>query len=125
MRDSLKNDNIKLVESCDMLKKNNEDIKGEYEKFKEKNLALKKKIDTLHFTESSLKNNDKMVKYYTGLPDYGTLLNIFEFVFPAPQEGRSSLTTFQQFCAVLAKLRLVHNYPLDAHLRLYHPIPSI
>ena len=78
MRDSLKDDNIKLVESCDMLKKNNEDIKGECENFNEQNLALKKKLDTLHFTESSLKNNDKMVKYYTGLPDYGTLLNIFE-----------------------------------------------
>lgn len=103
-RDILRDDNCKLVKTCDDLKK----IEGDKDKntLKEESLSLKKDLDLLHFTEASLEDNNKMIKYYTGLPDYHTLKSVYEFVFPVPQDSRSSLTTFQQFCAVLMKFRL-------------------
>ncbi len=104
-RDILKDDNCKLIEACNELKKiegDKEDVKS----LKEENKTLKKELDLLHFTEASLEDNNKMVKYYTGLPDYHTLKSVFEFVFSVTQASRSSLTTVQQFCAVLIKFCL-------------------
>ena len=59
-------------------------------------------------TESLLADDDKMVKYYTGLPSYELLKAIFEFVIVGLSSGffTSSCNVFEQFLIVLIKLRL-------------------
>ena len=53
-------------------------------------------------------DNDKMVKYYTGLPSYEVLKTIFDLVIIGVPSSRSasSCSLFQQFLIVMIKLHL-------------------
>ena len=64
------------------------------------------------FTEATLQN-DKCVQFYTGLPKFKLLKTIFDFVSPEKPSSTSAhtLAPFQEFIAVLIKLRL--NPPLQ------------
>ncbi|XP_065889366.1 uncharacterized protein [Dysidea avara] len=59
-------------------------------------------------TEAVLKNDDKRVKYYTGLPSYEVLKIIFDFVSKGLPDCFSGgkKTPFEQFFIALMKLRL-------------------
>ncbi len=102
----LKAEQKKLSELCNTMKENDEHSKNDKEKLKEQIQDLKAQINKVSISQSTLEGNDKMVKYYTGLPDFATLQSIFQLVYPNPPESRSRLTLFQQLCAVLMKLRL-------------------
>ena len=51
-------------------------------------------------------NDDKKVKYYTGLSNLGTLLLLLDLLLPGMSTVERSLTHFQQLVMVLLKLRL-------------------
>jgi len=60
----------------------------------------------LFLTAESLEHNDEKVKYYTGLPNFATLLLVFDVVTSGLNMSRGTLTTFQEIFMVLIKLRL-------------------
>lgn len=69
------------------------------------NSELNKKV----ISEEMLSKDDKMVKYYTGLPSYELLKTIYELVvigLPSDLFTGCSCSPFQQFIIVLMKLRL-------------------
>jgi len=57
------------------------------------------------FDISDFQNDDDRVKYYTGLPNFKVLTTVFEFLHEYVKCGKS-LSHFQEFVIVLAKLRL-------------------
>jgi len=74
---------------------------------------MQKKISTLEsrcLTMESLKDNDKQVKFYTGLPNYDTLKIVFELAskcLPSTTEhGHRKLTNSDEFLLTMIKLRL-------------------
>ena len=76
----------------------------------EENLALHSMKSSFLFRGDQLSDDDKKVKYYTGLPSYSVLKAIFDFVstdLELPDHminGKKSL--FEQLVLVLMKLRL-------------------
>ena len=73
-------------------------------KLSSKNVGLISKI----LSEELLVDNDKMAKYYTGLPSYEVLKTIFDLVVigvPSSQSA-SSCSLFQQFLIVMIKFHL-------------------
>ena len=66
------------------------------------------KLSTKVITEDLLAKDDKMVRYYTGLPSYEVLKAVYDLVIigiPSTLSA-SSCSLFQQFLIVLMKLRL-------------------
>ena len=64
----------------------------------------------LSIKEDVLKNDNKKVKYYTGLPSYALLKVVFNFVCEDMPNAIANckLTSFEQFIMTLMKLR--HNF---------------
>ena len=89
-----------------------EQVKGDHSRLVQENRALKLQIQSLQpFTKDMLRNDDEAVRFFTGLPKFSVLLAVFEFVLPEKLSQRSmTLSPFQQFMAVLLKLRM--NLPL-------------
>ena len=112
----------------DVLEKSQEDYKGLKVKYKEieeelaevsekysKVLEDKNRLDVMVLslskqviTEENLVNDDKKVKYYTGLPSYLLLKIVFDFVTVGLPKNYSfgACSTFQQFLITMMKLRL-------------------
>ena len=87
------------------------EVKNELSLLQKKNDKLNAENDKLRkrvVGESSLTDDDKAVKYYTGLPSYLMLQCIFDFVIVGLPNGffASSCSPFEQFLMVLMKLRL-------------------
>ena len=66
------------------------------------------KVNTKVITEDLLAKDDKMMKYYTGLPSYEALKAVHDLsIIGVPTSfSASSCSSFQQFLIVLMKLRL-------------------
>ena len=64
----------------------------------------------LSIKEDVLKNDDKKVKYYTGLPSYALIKVVFNFICEDMPNAIANckLTPFEQFIMTLMKLR--HNF---------------
>ena len=64
--------------------------------------------------KENLKNNDKLLRFYTGLSSFTVLMAVFNLVSVAiPESPTSKLSKFQAFVLTLMKLRLdVSNYDL-------------
>ena len=63
------------------------------------------------FSESDLQGNEAMVLFYTGLPTFQILKEVFDHVALAvPKTETSKLTNFEQFMLVMLKLRLNARY---------------
>ena len=58
------------------------------------------------FSDPYIHNDDAKVLFYTGLPNYATLLLVLEFVTSAITAPRGVLSPFQELFMVLMKLRL-------------------
>ncbi|XP_053383764.1 uncharacterized protein LOC123562971 [Mercenaria mercenaria] len=73
------------------------------------NMLLKSQISGLMLNQDSFKGNDDKVKYYTGLPglpDYLTLLTIFNFVREfLPKQRLSDLGAFERVVMTLMRLK--------------------
>ena len=74
--------------------------------------ALRREVEVLRrktslLDQHSFQNDNKMVLFYTGLPNYATLMLVFNFLLPhVPCSVRNSLTPFQEMLIFLMKLRL-------------------
>ena len=83
---------------------------AEISRLKDENVTLLKQISSLKeamITQESLNDSDAKVKYYTGLPSYGVLKAVFDFVYPCVRNySRTVLPLFDQFLMVLVRLRL-------------------
>ena len=82
---------------------------GECNKLKEEKRRLLVSLNGLQITEETMKSDEKKVTYYTGLPNFNTLLVLLNFVTVSPQtlsESKCKLSIFQQIMVVLMKLRL-------------------
>ena len=86
---------------------------------RQENLKLKMKIKSLREPETFLDDNKK-VRYFTGLPSFQTLTAIYDFVSPYVPNSRSTVPAFQQFVMVLMKLRLNADNELLASLFNVH-----
>jgi len=82
-----------------------EDMSHNSECYEQKHIGLMEE-GMQPFTEKAFRVNGKeYVKFYTGLPNYGVLHTVFDFVAP-PATQRTKLTPFQEFALTLIKLRL-------------------
>ena len=70
-------------------------------------IASKEKI----YGESYFKGDDSKVNFNTGLPSFDTVKAIFDFVKKPTGSSKSALSPFQEFVAVLMKVRI--NVPLQ------------
>ena len=72
--------------------------------------------------KENLKNNDKLLRFYTGLSSFTVLMAVFNLVSVAiPESPTSKLSKFQAFVLTLMKLRLdLSNYDLDLGLASVH-----
>ena len=87
------------------------EVKKQYCKALDDNSQLSITVSSLSkhiISEDSLKSDDKMVKYYTGLPSYVLFKAIFDLITVGlPQNFfNGSCSAFQQVCMVLMNLRL-------------------
>ena len=59
---------------------------------------------------SAPEENNDMVTYYTGLPNFETLMLVFELaqkvILISKEHGNRKLTNFDEFLLVIVKLRL-------------------
>ena len=113
-----------LVDDLAMAASDNDVLMEEISRLKGENAALQKQIATLKeamLTSESLKHNDAKVKYYTGLPSYGALKVVFDFVSPCVTNySHTSLPLIDQFIMVLVRLRLNMDIEhLSYHFRIH------
>ena len=59
-------------------------LQAEFDQLKEENTVIRKSLDDLKgrvsMKQEELKKDDKKVKYYTGLPTFGLLKTVYDFV---------------------------------------------
>ena len=79
-------------------------LQKKHDKLNSENVKLRNRV----VSENSLSDDDKVVKYYTGLSSFLLLKCIFDFVVVGLPNGffASSCSPFEQFLMVLMKLRL-------------------
>ena len=90
----------------------NDELQSQVDQLKEENTVIRKSFDDLKgrvcMKQEELRGDDKKVKYYTGLPTFGLLKTLYDFVatdLPSDITG-SKLDSFEQFIMTLMKLRL-------------------
>lgn len=94
----LEDENSKLKEENESLKEHSNNLQDECRLLKEPKCML---------SQDWFEGSDTKVKYYTGLPNFVTLLAVYNFVAPYIEvTNRSVLSRFQQLMIVLIKLRL-------------------
>ena len=105
--EELKKANHQLMEENCTLKREHNELLEKYKALENSNKKVEQKLDTLTFSQASLRDDDMKVKYYTGLAKFAVLMAIFNFLSPSMESGnRSVLSLFQQFMIVLMKFRL-------------------
>lgn len=73
---------------------------------------LEMRLNRAQLNEHFMEKREHAVKFYTGLPNFLTLMAVFDLVCPAVcNSDKHSLTTFQEFLVTLIRLRL--NVPLQ------------
>ena len=70
------------------------------------NEHLFKKLRKITLCQDALKCNEKLVSFYTGLPNYTTLSLLVESAAASLPVTKTKLSVFQQILIVLMKLRL-------------------
>ncbi|KAK7010018.1 nuclease harbi1, partial [Biomphalaria glabrata] len=85
-------------------------------------IYAKSEIEKYTFDEKYFKINEEKVKYYTGLPTFNLLKNVYVYLEPAiTMTSRSCLTKFQQFLIVVFKLKLSLPFRVLADMFKIHP----
>ena len=101
---NLRNENSLLLSKCEQLQMENQRLTDENTYLKERCKELNEsravaenKLNTLNFTEASLRDDDNKVKYYTGLSSFAVLMALFNFLNVNLEIGNcSALSLFQQ-----------------------------
>ena len=87
----------------------NSKSKADYERLIAENIALKHQIASEKMTMDTLRDDEKKVRYYTGLPSFTTLLVVFSYIEGSLTDNiKVPLDKFQKLMLVLMKLR--HNF---------------
>ena len=82
-------------------------MKQELERSTKEICDLKQEVLSKSLTREAFENDEDKVHFYTGLPNFVTLLTIFNLLEPfITVTARSSLDKFQQFLVFLMRLRL-------------------
>ena len=103
----LKQDHERLVKENSILVETCKKLQEECKEPKESETKSEGKLVEFSLTQECFRGNDAKVKYYTGLPNFSTLMALFNFLSPCVEIGnRSVLSAFQQMVVVLMKLRL-------------------
>jgi len=103
---------IELAKECWELKEHVRELEKQVNELMNQNRILQTVIDDYKsradVTETVSKDDDKKVKYYTGLPSYEVLKIVFDFVAKGLPDCFSGgkRTPFEQFFITLMKLRL-------------------
>jgi len=96
-----------LESEVEMLKKELDDSKLSCQKLKSKLHELQNGPTV---SKEELQADDKMVTYYTGLPNFSTLILVFELVLKvisvSKEHGNRKLTNFDESFLTMMKLRL-------------------
>ena len=88
-----------------------QDMQEELERSTKEIYDLKQEVLSKSLIKEAFENDDKKVQFYTGLPNFITLLTIFSLLEPfVTVTARSSLGKFQQFLAFMMRLRLNLTY---------------
>ena len=99
-----------LKRTCNELLVKCNETTEELDKVKMSEIKLSTKIDALSeriINQLTLENDDKMVKYYTGLPSFSVLKAVFDFVKKGlPENQFLGCSHFDQFLLTVVKLRL-------------------
>ena len=70
-------------------------------------IGLKHPISSLNFIEDLFREDNVHVKFYTRLPNFITLMFVFDFILPfITHTSRSTLSKLQQFILTLMRLTL-------------------
>ena len=73
---------------------------------------LKSQLLSVQFSEETFKENNEKTKFYTGLPNYQTLMSVFNLTSPCiKRNSQNALEPFSEFILVLLRLKL--NLPLQ------------
>ena len=93
----------------ELISKEISDLQIECQHLRDDTIILRNGLKSgyIWLSEEFLSGNDKKVKFYTGIPTFDLLKVLFTFVsVSVPSQANSTLSNFQQFVVVLAKLRL-------------------
>ncbi|KAG1695932.1 hypothetical protein GQR58_006430 [Nymphon striatum] len=106
--------NTEKLEACEAvvkpLSKSQSDT--EVQRLLTENMELRAKISNFQMCQESFVNQDERVKYYTGLPNYLTLMVVFDMVASyVPTPRLSELGKFERLIMTLMRLKL--NLPVQ------------
>ncbi|XP_060602597.1 uncharacterized protein LOC132755711 [Ruditapes philippinarum] len=86
-------------------------INSEIQRLLSENMALKSELNSFYMNQESFKEDNEKVKYYTGLPNYLTLMVVMDLVSPfLKMKKNMRLGAFER--VLLTLMRLKHNFPL-------------
>ncbi|CAN8006813.1 unnamed protein product [Ixodes pacificus] len=84
----------------------------ELHQLREETYCLREKLELKNLTEAAFQANDRLTKYYTGLPNFTLLMAVFQLAKTLVRHSPTNvLTQFQEFVATLTRLSL--NTPLQ------------
>lgn len=85
-------------------------IQADHQRLLTDNINLKCQLATEKISIDTLRDDEKKVKFYTGLPSFATLMVLYNFIEGSLTDSiKTSLTKFQKLVLVLMRLR--HNFP--------------
>ena len=85
----------------------NSQVDSDFQRLLTQNISLQAKLNDLMFNQKSFEGSDEKVRYYTGLPNFLTLMTIFNFISDyLPKQRLVELGAFERFVMTLMRLKL-------------------
>lgn len=85
-------------------------IQADHQRLLTDNITLKSQLATEKISMDTLRDDEKKVRFYTGLSSFATLMVLYNFIEGSLTDSfKTSLTKFQKLVLVLMRLR--HNFP--------------
>ncbi|XP_041856443.1 uncharacterized protein LOC121649569 [Melanotaenia boesemani] len=96
--------------------------RSEVNRLLEENRELQCELNVRRMSEGFFGEDDEKVKYYTGLPNLGTFMALFNFLLPLMPSKKKILTPFQMLLLTFMRLRL--DLPPQHLAHLFHVSPK-
>lgn len=82
-------------------------MQEEIQRLLSENQLLKSQLNDFKMSEESFFQNDDKVRFYTGLPNYLTLMTVFSFIEPfMPKPRKEDLGKFERLIMTLMRLKI-------------------